>query len=329
MELKKSYMDNTVSVIVPVYNVEKYLDRCIKSVIQQTYKNMEIILVDDGAKDKSGEMCDAWAAKDPRVTVFHQKNGGVSKARNTGINKATGEYLIFVDSDDVIAPDMVEHLIWLLESENADIAMCGLYHIFDESNISFESKDAEVNSFDRVSAIRELWYQTSFLPSVWGKVYKRDIFGELRFTEGILFEDVDLLHKLFWKSGKIVYQDVPLYGYVHRENSITTTRFSERDCDIMMIAESLLQFARENESGLIPAAQSYAVTAAFRIYLNAPRENETFNEYLSKAKQILSQYGKLVMKDRAARNKTKWALILYFYFRPLLNVAYKRKNRWM
>lgn len=321
-------IDKIVSVIVPVYNVEMYLDRCMKSITQQTYRNMEIILVDDGAKDKSGVMCDAWSQKDSRVVAVHQKNGGLSNARNTGIEKATGEYLIFVDSDDVVAPNMVEQLVELLECEQADIAMCGVSHIFNESDISFEIKTAEVRSFNRNSAIKEMWYQKSFLPSAWGKVYKRQIFGDSRFTEGILFEDIDLMHELFWKCSKIVYKDAPLYGYVHRENSITTAQFSKKDCDILQISEKLLHFAKENESNLIPAAQSYAVTAAFRIYLNSPHDNKEFGEYLLKAEKILKRYGKAVLKDRNARKKTMCALILYSYCRPLLVVVYKRKNRW-
>ncbi|MEY8356623.1 glycosyltransferase family 2 protein [Lachnospiraceae bacterium 54-53] len=321
-------MDKKVSVIVPVYNVEKYLDRCMKSITQQTYKNMEIILVDDGAKDKSGAMCDAWSEEDSRVMVIHQKNGGLSNARNTGIKKATGEYLIFVDSDDVIAENMVEHLTGLLEGEQADISMCGVYHIFSESNIRFEMLEAEIRLFDRCSAIKEMWYQKSFLPSAWGKAFKRQLFGDSRFTEGILFEDIDLMYELFWKSRKIVYQNIPMYGYVHRENSITTAKFSKMDCGILQISEKLLRFAKENESSLIPAAESYAVTAAFRIYLNTPHDEIEFGEFLSKAEKTIRQYGKIVMKDREIRKKTKYALILYFYCKPLLVTVYKRKNRW-
>lgn len=320
--------DKVVSVIVPVYNVEKYLDRCIESVKQQTYSNLQIILVDDGAKDKSGAMCDIWKEKDSRITAIHQKNGGLSNARNTGIKRATGEYLVFVDSDDIIAPNMIEQLVELLEKEDADISICGVEHIFNENNIRFEQNQAEVTLYDRESAIAEMWYQKSFLPSAWGKAYKKELFENLGFTEGILFEDIDVMHELFWRSNRIAYKNVPLYGYVHRENSITTAKFSKRDCDILQISEKLLRFSEEKAASLVPAAESYAVTAAFRIYLNAPQENKVFDAYHAKAKEVLNKYGKKVIKDKNVRSKTKCALVLYFYCKPLLMVVYKRKNRW-
>ena len=321
-------MDKTVSVIVPVYNVEKYLDRCMKSIVRQTYNNLQIILVDDGATDKSGAICDVWRKRDPRITVIHQKNGGLSNARNTGIKHASGEYLTFIDSDDVIALNMIEQLICLIEAENADLSICGVLHIFDENSIRFGQDIGDVVSFDRKSAIMEMWYQNSFLPSAWGKVYKKDLFDNLEFTEGILFEDIDIMHELFWLCKKIVYKNIPLYGYVHRENSITTARFSRRDCDILKIAEKLLKFSKEKDNSLVPAAESYAVTAAFRIYLNAPQQNREFEEYRAKAEKLLSQYGKSVLKDKEVRKKTKYALGLYLYCNPLLLVAYKYKNRW-
>lgn len=321
-------MNKLVSIVVPVYNVEKYLNRCLDSISLQTYKNIEIILVDDGTQDNSGAICDTWSDKDPRVTVIHQKNGGLSNARNSGIAKANGEYLVFVDSDDIVAHNMVERLVILLEGEHADIAICGVYHIFDESRISFDTEEASVKVFDRRSAIKELWYQKSFLPSAWGKIYKRQLFDTSRFTEGILFEDIDLMHELFWKSRKIVYAELPLYGYVHRENSITTAKFSKKDCDILQIAEKLLIFAKENDSELIPAAQAYMVTAAFRLFLNAPHKKEELKAIISKAEGILRMQGKTVMRDREVRKKTKCALLLYFYFKPLLGTVYKRKNRW-
>ena len=321
-------MDKTVSIIIPVYNVEKYLNRCMESIVKQTYADLQIILVDDGSKDKSGAMCDAWERKDSRITVIHQKNGGLSNARNTGMKHAKGEYLIFVDSDDVAAPEMTEQLIGLIEAEDADISICGVSHIFDENNIRFEKNQTETMSYDRNSAIKEMWYQKSFLPSAWGKAYKKSLFENLGFTEGILFEDIDIMHELFWRSNKIVYKNQALYGYVHREDSITTAKFSERDCDILKIAEKILKFAKKNNEALIPAAEAYAVTAAFRIYLNVPVENTKFKSYRIRAEELLCKYGKTVLKDKKVRNKTKYALILYFYCRPFLTMVYKHKNRW-
>lgn len=321
-------MDNLVSIVIPVYNVEQYLDRCMESVVGQTYTNLEIILVDDGSKDTSSAICDQWGKKDDRILVVHQKNGGLSNARNTGINNASGKWIMFVDSDDVVSSNIVELLMQLAVSQDADIAIGGVKHIFDEKSITFEEQVTPVFTYNATQAIREMWYQHSFLPSAWGKLYKRSLFGGIRFTEKILFEDIDLMHELFWNSKKIVYSNIPLYGYVHRENSITTSKFSVRDCDILKISEKLMAFSEKNDLSLQSAARSYAVTAAFRIYLNAPHDNTEYAPYLSRAEKLLQEYGRDVLKDCNVRKKTKYALLLYIYCKPVLRVVYKRKNRW-
>lgn len=321
-------MDNLVSIIIPVYNVEQYLDRCMESVVRQTYTDLEIILVDDGSKDNSSAICDKWGKKDNRILAIHQKNGGLSNARNTGINNASGKWIMFVDSDDVVSSNIVELLMQLAVSQGADIAIGGVMHIFDENSITFTEQVAPVFTYDAAHAIREMWYQHSFLPSAWGKIYKRSLFGNIRFTEKILFEDIDLMHELFWNSNKIVYSNIPLYGYVHRENSITTSKFSVRDCDILKISEKMITFSEKNDLSLQAAARSYAVTAAFRVYLNAPHDCAEYSTYLSKAEKILQEYGRDVLKDCSARRKTKCALLLYIYCKPVLRAVYKRKNRW-
>lgn len=321
-------MRKLVSVVVPVYNVQNYLNRCMKCITGQTYSKLEIILVDDGSNDQSGEICEIWSEKDDRVITIHQKNGGLSAARNAGIERASGEYLIFVDSDDVIDVKMIEQLVDLIENQNAEIAICGVNHIFDETSIKFERTETAIKILDKNTAIREMWYQKSFLPSAWGKAYSRQMFGNSRFTEGILFEDIDLMHELFWKCNRIVYQDAPLYGYVHRENSITTSQFTEKDCVILNVSDKLLRFAEENNKNLLPAAQSYAVTAAFRVYLNAPRNEKKYEGFLREAVALIDEYGKNVLNDNNVRRKNRCALVMYFYCKPLLEIIYKRKNRW-
>lgn len=321
-------MNNLVSIVIPVYNVEQYLNRCMESVVGQTYTNLEIILVDDGSKDNSSAICDEWGKKDDRILVIHQKNGGLSNARNTGINNASGKWIMFVDSDDMVSFNIVEQLMQLAISQGADIAIGGVKHIFDENTITFAEQVAPVFTYDAKQAIKEMWYQRSFLPSAWGKIYKRSLFDNIRFTEKILFEDIDVMHEVFWLCNKIVYKNIPLYGYVHRENSITTAEFSKRDCAILQISEKLLRFSEEKAPSLMSAAESYTVTAAFRIYLNAPQKNKEFSTYRTKAKELLDRYGKKVIKDKNVRRKTKCALLLYFYCKPLLMIVYRHKNRW-
>ena len=297
----------------------------MKSVVNQSYSNLEIILVDDGAKDQSGKKCDEWALKDERISVIHKSNGGLSSARNAGLDVVTGDYIMFVDSDDIIDHDLCTCLYEAIVGSNSDIAICDAEHIFND-NYHFSKADT-IEYFDAEGAISEMWYQKSFLPSAWGKLYKAELFREQRFTINRLFEDIDIMHEVFWNADKVVYVKAKLYGYVHREASITTTRFSHRDLDILIIADKMIDFASDKSLNLKKAAEAYSIVAALRVYLNAPR-GEGYQDGVQTAANRLRALGKKVMKDRNIRKKTLFALILYFYCRPIMRVAYKCVNRW-
>lgn len=313
-----------ISVIVPVYNVGAYLDKSLETLVNQTYRNLEILLVNDGSTDNSGELCDHWARKDSRIRVIHQKNGGLSRARNVGLDMASGEYLLFFDSDDLLSPDLCRVLLDALGADG-DIAICDVAHVFPDQPYSFEmTEEQEVLTAEET--VRQMWYQTGFLPSAWAKLYRRKLWETLRFTPDLRFEDIDILHEVFWSAGKIVYNHSRLYGYVHRENSITTASFSLRDMDILKIAEKILRFVQDKPS-IAGAAQAYATTAALRIYLNAPREAE-YAEGIAKAEELLNRYGGQVAADKNARKKNRYALRLYFTCRPVLRFVYKHINRW-
>jgi len=318
-------MDEKISIIIPVYNVENYLENCLKSVVSQSYSNLEIILVDDGTPDGSGAICDQWAKLDNRIQVIHKENAGLSSARNVGLDKATGSYVMFIDSDDIVDQDICRDLYCSIKDSGSDIAICDAEHIFNAEFGFLKSK--EIIEYTAEGAIVEMWYQKSFLPSAWGKLYKAEIFRDCRFTEKILFEDIDIMHELFWNSKKIVYLKSKLYGYIHHEGSITTKKFCSRDLDILKIAQKLMGFAENKSENIIRASKAYAITAALRVYLNAPKESE-YSEALGIVDEIMKTYGKEVLKDRNIRNKTKYALILYFYFRPLMRVVYEKINRW-
>lgn len=311
-----------ISIIIPIYNVEKYLDTCLDTVVNQTYRDIEIILVDDGAKDNSGVIADNWANKDQRIKVIHQENGGLSKARNTGIKAASGQYLIFVDSDDVVALNMVERLYELVVEHQAQIAIADAQHIFGERK---EYRAAgQIKVYTNLEAIREMWYQNSFLPSAWGKIYQKELFEGVQYKEGIIFEDVEVMHRLFYQCSKIVYSTEELYGYVHHEASITTNPFSQKDLVILDICDQILDFSRDKPE-ISRAAKHYYIVGALRVYLNALPEMAQARQ---EAQQRLAKYGKTVLHDENIRKKTKYALWLYFYCRPLLRPVYRRINRW-
>lgn len=315
-----------ISVIVPVYKVEAYLDRCVESLLAQSWPNLEILLIDDGSPDRSGQLCDLWAGRDSRIRAVHKPNGGLSSARNEGLRHATGAYIMFIDSDDVIHPDMCRHLLQAMLDNGAQMAACEAAHTFDDQQPPYTVLD-DWQVLTREEAIRRMWYQRGFFPSACTKLYCRELFDAQQFTEGLLFEDVDIMHRLLWQTEAVVYTASALYGYMHRDESITTLTFSLRDLDILTIADRLLDFAAQNAPALTGAARSYAVTAAMRVELNAPKTEE-FEQGRSKARGILKSYGKQVLFDKNTRIKSKCGLALYYLCRPLLRAMYKKIDRW-
>lgn len=320
-------MDNPlVSVIIPVYNVEKYLGACMTCVCNQTYKNIEIIMVDDGAKDSSGSMCDSWKKEDNRIRVIHKKNGGLSDARNAGITLATGEYIVFIDSDDLVSEKLVEHLYNTMIKYHAHISICDLVHCYPDKEFSYfdETKSLVYNAED---AICEMMYQTSFLYAAGAKMYRRELFDSINFPVGLLYEDVAIMYKVFANADAIAYSDAKLYGYLHRENSITTKKFNRRDCDIINICNEQLTFAIKYSPKVYKAAQAYQVVGALRIYLNAPNTDE-FCDDIKKCEELIRLNGPVVAKDPRCRRKLKLSLILFRLNKRLLRSIYARVDRW-
>ena len=214
-------MQELLSVIIPIYNVEKYLRQCLDSVLQQTYTNLEIILVDDGSPDNCPQICDEYAARESRVKVIHKINGGVSSARNAGLDAATGEWIGFVDSDDWLLPDMYEKLYNAVKCENADLAICG-YQYVDENNepLSYNIsviKDEVLTKSDAFSKLVEkrYWYYIT----VYNKIYAKKIFNRLRFPIGRIHEDEFTAHHIFDVCEKIVTVSDILYMYIQRKDS--------------------------------------------------------------------------------------------------------------
>jgi glycosyltransferase involved in cell wall biosynthesis len=213
-----------ISVVVPVYNIEKWLPACLDSLLKQTYENFQLILVNDGSNDNSKNICDEYAKRDSRIEVVHQKNGGLSKARNTGIEFAKGEYLCFVDGDDFCDKDMLKIAMENF-SEDIDIVAFGFYK---NSKKNTAKKNKISRSFNEAL---NLYVAGELNVSAWGKVYKKKIFDNIRFPEGKLFEDMWIFPKI--AENRILILNKALYHYVIRENSITTAKFSPQSMDFL------------------------------------------------------------------------------------------------
>lgn len=217
-----------LSIIVPVYKVEKYLDVCVQSILDQTFTDYELILVDDGSPDSCGEMCEAWAKRDSRIKVIHKKNGGLSDARNAGIDVAQGEYIGFVDSDDYIKPDMYEVLITNLESCHADISICGYVDIYANGE-KHESLCRDRFVWNKEEVIENVLRGRLLSVHAVTKLYKRELFKNVRYPVGKISEDAYVIMDILDQVRVAVFTPYSAYCYVHREGSINTGVYKVSD----------------------------------------------------------------------------------------------------
>ena len=211
--------NDLISIIIPVYKVEKYLEKCIESVLKQTYTNLQIILVDDGSPDSCGKICDEYAKKDPRIEVIHKVNGGLSDARNVGIAKAKGKYIGFVDSDDYIKEDMYEILINLIKEYDADVSICNLYDVIDGKEY-IRNNENGIQEYSRLEILKEVLLDKNIQSYAWNKLYKKELFDEIKYPIGKKYEDIGTTFYVFEKCNKIVVTSEPEYYYLKRSDSL-------------------------------------------------------------------------------------------------------------
>ena len=314
-------MDPLVSVIVPIYKVEKYLPCCIDSIISQTYKNIEIILVDDGSPDRCGEICDEYAKRDSRIVVIHKINGGLSSARNAGLNICRGDYISFIDSDDFVSSRFIEWLYDGVRKYTAEIVTCtGAVPFEDGCNqpdLELETKHY-IKEILPTEAIKRMMYQR--LPNgAPFRLYKRDIFSDIRFPEGYLFEDVATTHKTFIKAKKMAVLSADIYAYRIRPDSIVRQSFDDRKKIAIEITRSLYKEIITYDKKLKKAAASRALAQNFHVYLQVPyRDVDTRQLFWNEIKK----YRWLVLTDpcRLVRKKNRLGALVSVFG---ANIAYK------
>ncbi len=251
-----------ISVIVPVYNVEKYLDRCVKSILSQSFSDFELLLVDDGSPDRCGEMCDEYAKGDSRIKAFHKRNGGLSDARNFGIEKALGEYLMFVDSDDYIHEQMLETLHRLITENDADLAVCSAMDVFEGKEVT-QVREIREFTLNKTESYKYM-LRGDGLPSACNKLYKRQTVGEVRFPVGKLYEDGFFTPQILKRVEKTAVTSRPMYYYFRRADSITTKPFRKGDLDVIEAYDICVRQVRE----LCPEALPFAEFRYRNAYFN-------------------------------------------------------------
>lgn len=298
-----------ISIIVPVYNVEKYFKNCIESILSQTFKDFELILVDDGSTDSSGNICDEYAKKDNRIKVIHQGNKGQASARNRGLDISRGKYIGFVDSDDTIHPRMYEILYDLIIKSNSDISFCSYKYTFStdrKDNININIK--EINQISNIQAISNLFDKNIGVKLVvpWNKLYNKELFKNIRFETGRLHEDEFMAHRILYNCKKITYVDNELYYYLQREGSTMSQVSYKRKVDKLLAKSDRMRFC--NKVGLTSMSDNICKTYEFEFFnlykqlLNEDSENA---EFLKEIRRdfILNLYILLRQKDIHIKEK--------------------------
>ena len=250
-----------LSIIVPIYNVEKYLPRCIESILNQTFKDFELVLVNDGSTDKCKEICEKYKKMDSRIIVANKKNGGLSSARNLGLDISKGDYIGFVDSDDFIHVNMYEILFNIINTNGSDIVICD-YHKVNEDNIKkceemkSNNHDIRVENINNIDSIEKVLTVGKKFIVAWNKIYKRSLFDNLRYKEGVIYEDEFLAHRILYKCSKVSIINQALYYYVQRKGSIVNSPFSSKNFDKVYAIKDRVDFLNEKKiTNLIDKAE--------------------------------------------------------------------------
>lgn len=297
-----------VSIVVPVYNVERYVSRCIDSLLAQTYADIEIILVDDGSLDKSGNICDQYSESDQRIVVVHKENGGLSDARNEGIRRSRGKWITFVDSDDFVHPDYIRILHQNMTANDADISICR--HMPTKNDIEKGEIREGTEIYAGDEGMEKLLYQY-ISTSAWAKMYRVELFQDICFPYGKLYEDVVTVFEAFRKASRIVVTNSCLYYYYVRGDGIVRTGFTEKKLDYIENTKYILEQVRKECPMLEKAALSRVLWADIHIVVQIGRDRK-YSELQSVIWEEVKRYRMTVLADRKCRWQNRIVLLLTF-----------------
>lgn len=280
-----------ISVIVPVYNVQKYLEECVQSILNQTFSDFELLLIDDGSTDQSGAIAEKLAENDSRIRVFHKENGGLSDARNYGIDRAEGDYLTFIDSDDYVDLTYFEKLVGLIGQFDADISCVSVYETAGR-NTDGISKGATVGKFSGIEAIINSLLRHNIGISACGKLFFRNLFNEIRFPKGELYEDLLTLPYVFEKCKTVAYSSAKLYLYYQRPGSITNTRITEKHMhffnNTIQLVERFDHYGKRIHEAFIVRIVGESINRFAEVLLFCP----DYSDKIKRVKNYMGQYWK-------------------------------------
>ncbi len=316
-----------ITIVVPIYNMQEYLKRCVDSIISQTYSNIEILLIDDGSTDKSKEICDEYSKIDNRIRVFHKPNGGLSDAKNYGLKKATGTYVTFVDSDDWIEPDMYKKMLFEMNKTNSDIVICGRYIDYENGNSKkWFNRDKLIMNGDESLIYLNSFY--NFDMASWDKLYKKDLFRNIEFPYGKKCEDAYTTYLLFSRCNRVTYIPECYYHYYQRNGSIS--RGKTINMDYIYAAEEQLTFFEQKYPNIMFVAETNYVFAIKSMFQVSVERNLKLTNDFKIRKRSLGRYRKSVINNKYISCKKKITYLLFTYctwlYRILLKIKYFGKK---
>ena len=322
--------ETLLSVIIPVYNVEEYLAKCVDSILNQTYRNLEVILVNDGSKDGSGSICDDFVQKDSRVRVIHKENGGLSSARNAGMDAAKGEYISFIDSDDWIETDSYEHLLGLMEKYQVKLVCGGNWDVdgaTGEKTLGICPKKEELVTGEEFVGKMFLWDGCD--SSVCDKIFHRSLLENFRFPEGQVSEDVAITYKIVLGAERAVLSEYPFYNYYHRVGSISrTVEITDKFFHFSRHTANIYNDIREHHPSIEPQARYLRVKSLSHILLNLEQAEETVrtkfaDEYRFARKELKKHMGFILTTPYFGKKEKITAFLLdlglYRTLRPIFH----------
>ncbi len=320
-----------INIVIPIYNVELYLHKCVDSVLSQTYENLRVILVDDGSPDNCPAICDEYAARDKRVRTVHRINGGLSAARNSGLSmlfemthEEQGEYIAFVDSDDYVAPDYIDFLYYLMISNDVDIAQCGHYIVYSTIRHSDKNSDHTTHTLSSIQALESLCYNSLYDVTVWNKLYKLRLFQDIRFPEGRIYEDTAVAHLLADLVESVAVNMTPKYYYLQRYDSTANgMAFHEKKFQFLQAGDEMADYVTRRCPYLEQAANVKRVFVRLSTLSQMVNCNYYDKKRITEMKRQVQLYWRDVLINNQAAIRDKLGILALLLGWPVYCILWK------